>query len=230
MVDIQKSIHDFFNSRDNDFITCYNICSSTNDKVDKDYKCRVYNEFSLQHELGLYLRKNFKEENVIVLFEKNVKSFTGGEKFKNWEKYEIDIVIIDKKTDNKYAIELKFPINGQYPEQMFQFIKDIRFMEQVKEYINFNETYCLTLVNDSSFYSDTSEKNKKIETNNGKIYKYFRNNKNETIGTQEIYDPVQHSKQKGRYKISTKGKYNVEWKQIKNNRKLKYYLIKCKTN
>lgn len=40
-----------------------------------------------------------------------------------------------------YAIELKYPLNGQYPEQMFSFVKDIKFMEEMKE-LGFNEAYC----------------------------------------------------------------------------------------
>ena len=50
----------------------------------------------------------------------------------------------------KYAIELKYPVNGQYPEQMYSFIKDIVFMEQLKSK-GFNASYCLTMVNDKNF-------------------------------------------------------------------------------
>ena len=28
-------------------------------------------------------------------------------------------------------MELEYPVNGQYPEQMYSFIKDIAFMEQL---------------------------------------------------------------------------------------------------
>ena len=45
-------------------------------------------------------------------------------------KHEIDIVIYSEDMAEKYAIELKFPRNGQVPEQMYSFVKDICFMEQ----------------------------------------------------------------------------------------------------
>lgn len=44
--------------------------------------------------------------------------------------------------DEIYAIELKYPKNGQYPEQMYSFIKDIKFMQQVKEKKAFCENIC----------------------------------------------------------------------------------------
>ncbi len=85
----------------------------------------VYNEFSLQHELGIFLRA--KLMGYKVQFERNTKFFgiTGT------VKHEIDIVVYNDK--EKHAIELKYPLNGQYPEQMFSFVKDIKFMEELKE-------------------------------------------------------------------------------------------------
>lgn len=49
-------------------------------------------------------------------------------------KLEIDIVVNKGRIMGpKYAVELKFPGNGQHPEQMFSFAKDIMFMEQLKK-------------------------------------------------------------------------------------------------
>lgn len=36
----------------------------------------VYNEFSLQHELGIFLREKLKKEHFKVEFERNVKFFS----------------------------------------------------------------------------------------------------------------------------------------------------------
>ena len=78
----------------------------------------IYNEFSLQHELGIFLRE--KLSNIYkVEFERNVNFFLGKENSKKLIKKEIDIVVYDKERDEKIAIELKYPLNGQYPEQMF---------------------------------------------------------------------------------------------------------------
>ncbi|MBR3425033.1 MAG: hypothetical protein IKG79_03185, partial [Neisseriaceae bacterium] len=65
----------------------------------------------------------------------------------------------------KYAIELKFPRNGQHPEQMYSFVKDIKFMEELQDKENLKElcfinTYVLTLVDDKLFYSKPNKDNK----------------------------------------------------------------------
>lgn len=41
-------------------------------------------------------------------------------------------MIFNHDKTEKYAIEIKFPTNGQYPEQMFIFCKDIKFLEELK--------------------------------------------------------------------------------------------------
>jgi hypothetical protein len=87
----------------------------------------VYNEFSLQHELGVFLRGKLEQRN--VQFERNVSFFFSGSTF---VKKEIDIAIFSPdKSILDCAIELKFPRNGQYPEQMFSFCRDILFAEQL---------------------------------------------------------------------------------------------------
>ena len=137
----------------------------------------IYNEISLQLELGLFLRAALAGSSFKVQFERNINSFvpisrpSGG-----FVKKEIDIVIFDGKTPQKskerYAIELKFPVNGQYPEQMFAFITDMQFMEEVKNHANFNETYCITLVEDSKFHTGASR-----QCDRTGIYQYFRGDK-----------------------------------------------------
>ena len=201
-------------------------CRTKNCNCKKEkYRCKIYNEFSLQHELGLYLRDKY--ENFIILFEKNVKDMEIENKSEDWVKYEIDIVIIDKKNySNKYAIELKFPKNGQYPEQMFQFIKDIKFMEQVKEKLKFEKTYCLTLVNNPSFYSSKSLSGRDIKEDG--FYKYFRNEGNEnTPLSGKIKDPVKHKNQEEPNTIMLKRKYIIEWNKLaeKSSSEIRYYLI-----
>ena len=108
----------------------------------EDNQIEIYNEFSLQHELGIFLREQLP--NYKVQFERNTKYFG----IKGTIKHEIDIVAYNDK--EKYAVELKYPVNGQYPEQMYSFIKDILFMEQLKD-DGFDATYSLTVVNDKNF-------------------------------------------------------------------------------
>ena len=118
----------------------------------------VYNEFSLQHELGIYLRQCLPSYN--VQFERNAKFF--GIKKGETIKHEIDIVIFNDS--ERYAIELKYPLNGQYPELMYAFVKDIKFMEDLNKF-GFKKTYCLILVEDKNYYLGKNKKG---------IYAHFR--------------------------------------------------------
>ena len=97
------------------------------------------NEFSLQHEIGIFLRQHL--QNHKVQFERNTKFFN----ISGTIKKEIDIVVYNET--ERFAIELKYPLNGQYPEQMYSFVKDIKFMEEVKEK-GFTQTYVVALVKD----------------------------------------------------------------------------------
>ncbi|RUS50439.1 hypothetical protein QI30_19185, partial [Kurthia sp. 3B1D] len=83
----------------------------------KIQQIEIYNEFSLQHELGVYLR-NHLDSTFKIQFERNIRFFGIQEKL---IKKELDIAIYNSQTNEKYAIELKFPKNGQHPESMFSF-------------------------------------------------------------------------------------------------------------
>ena len=109
------------------------------EKINTEY---IYNEFSLQFELGIFLRNN----GFNVYFEKNVMAEFGKEYSKDFIKKEMDLYVIGKDNE-KYAIELKYPTNGAYPKRMFQFLADIQFMESVKKKYSFTKTFCLALIN-----------------------------------------------------------------------------------
>ena len=158
----------------------------------------VYNEFSLQHELGIFLRT--KLTGYKAQFERNTKFFG----ISGTVKHEIDIVIYCDY--EKQAIELKYPLNGQYPEQMFSFIKDIKFMEELKE-SGFNSTYCVTLVQDKNFYSGQKQDG---------VYAYFR-------GHELIHGEIIKPTGKKDEAVCVKGKYNIEWKSCKD---MRYFIIK----
>lgn len=90
----------------------------------------IYNEVSLQLELGAYLRLKVPS-HVKVQFERPVAFFEL--KQLPYVKKEIDIAIFSRENKSKIAVELKFPRNGQYPEQMFKACQDIAFLEQLVE-------------------------------------------------------------------------------------------------
>ncbi len=156
----------------------------------------VYNEFSLQHELGIFLRENIRGYK--IQFERNTRFFG----ISGTVKHEIDIAVFNE--NEKLAIELKYPLNGQYPEQMFAFVKDIKFMEELKEW-GFDRTYCLTLVQDKAFYSGDKQDG---------IYSYFR-------GYVPIHGFVVKPTGRKDEQIEINGSYPIEW--IKTAR-MTYYL------
>lgn len=166
----------------------------------------IYNEFSLQHELGIYLRKRLPDYK--VQFERNVSFFSNSDT-KEFVKKEIDIVIYNFDKSEKYAIELKYPKNGQYPETMFSFIKDIRFMEQVKTNLGFTNTFVLSLVEDKNFYEGNCP---------SQIYSYFRPKEKATI-TGTIIKPTGKKDEV----LNISGKYIVDWVSLEE--KKKYYLL-----
>ena len=174
------------------------------------HKIELYNEFSFQHELGIFLRE--KHRRYSVQFERNVSHFN----IKDTIKKEIDIVIYDKEKENtenteRYAIELKYPRHGQYPERMFKFVQDIKFMEQLKEQ-GFKQTCVVALVEQKSFYTGKS---------NDGIYEYFRGGK-QINGVFEKPTGFE----KGLIRIDIKGKYDVSWESLNDNRK--YYCMEIK--
>lgn len=158
----------------------------------------IYNEFSFQHEMGIFLRDKCKGYK--VQFERNARFFN----IQRTIKHEIDIVVYNDV--ERYAIELKYPLNGQYPEQMFSFIKDVRFMEEVKA-AGFDHTYALTLVEDERFYSGIKQDG---------IYAFFR-------GDKKIHGIVEKPTGSKREEINIDGTYKVEWRHCGSG---KFYLIK----
>lgn len=150
----------------------------------------IYNEFSLQHELGIFLRTELPR--YVVQFERNVEHFALSKA--DFTKRELDVAVFSKdRTELKYAIELKYPRNGQHPEQMFSFCKDIAFIEELKS-AGFDRTALLIFVDDHLFYSGTGEG----------IYGYFRDGKpitgciNKPTGAKDEH-------------VTIKGSYVVSW-------------------
>lgn len=162
----------------------------------------IYNEASIQYELAIFLKKEL--QNFKINLERNISYF---KIFENLVKKEIDVSIFDDGFNNKIAVEIKYPTNGQYPEQMFQFCKDIKFLEQLKEY-GFQNNIFLVIVNDKNFWQSQPDE--------GIIYQYFRGGKilngviTKPTGTKDIT-----------YKIE--GYYKVEWQQL--SKLMKYWIL-----
>lgn len=162
----------------------------------------IYNEFSFQHELGIFLRGKLPEYR--VQFERNVSHFFGASR--SFTKREIDIAVFstDRK-DLRLVLELKCPRNGQVPEQMFSFCKDIAFVEELVE-SGFHSGALLVLADDAYFYSGAS---------NG-IYGFFR-------AGRPLQGLVRKPTGAKDDEVTIRGEYRIDWKSVRGN--LKYALV-----
>ena len=168
-----------------------------------DGQIEIYNEFSLQHELGILLRCSLNAD-LKVQFERPV-SFFGLPK-SGFEKTEIDIVVFTPDQSVRYAIELKYPRRGQYPEQMFKACQDIRFLEQLSS-SGFTGGFFVMVVDDHLFYEG--------ETRTG-IYRYFR-------GRTPLCGVIQKPTGKRDKSFEIEGCYTIQWRHIKES--LKYCVV-----
>lgn len=153
----------------------------------------IYNEFSLQHEFGLFLRN--AQRDSMVQFERNVSFFfnTVG----HFLKKEIDLAVFSQdKRQLHYAIEFKFPRNGQVPEQMYKFCRDIAFLEQLKQ-AGFRNVYFIAFADDHLFYEGDAEG----------IYGFFRANV-------PLTGVVQKPTGARNENVTINGHYQMQWEPV----------------
>ena len=168
-----------------------------------DGSIEVYNEASVQLELAIFLRSILPVEYKIQL-ERNIDSF--GLTKKSFLKKEMDIVVVSSVHNERYCIEIAFPRNGQYPEQMFKICKDIRFLEELVQ-AGFSRSYCLVLADDHLFYSSKGDDG---------IYKLFRKDK-------QIHGLIRKPTGRKDEIIQLRGSYGLEWKVARGA--LRYFIV-----
>ena len=165
----------------------------------------IYNEFSLQHELGIYLRSELPGKK--IQFERNVSFFDLGKT--KFVKKEIDIVVYSDKNAPDIAVELKYPRNGQHPVQMLKFCQDVQFAEELKA-AKFKETYAVIFTEDHLFYSGKSHG----------IYAYFRGGKPLSGAIAKQTEPNE-----GKIEARIAGSYSITWHPVKHE--MKYTFIRA---
>ena len=153
----------------------------------------IYNEFSLQHELGIFLR-NRSPKFCKVQFERNVSYFRMDETVTL--KREIDISVFFNPQNPIAALELKYPRNGQYPEQMFSFCKDIAFLESLVA-SGFQRAIFVVFADDKLFYQGQG----------GGVYEFFR------LG-RELHGAITKPTGKKNVKVEIRGTYKIHWKPV----------------
>lgn len=167
-------------------------------------RVEIYNEFSLQHELSIFLRNQLVDAK--VQFERPYDYFDIPCPCDGFIKKEIDISCFHTSTELFFALELKFPRAGQYPEQMFKACQDIFFLEQLVA-TGFRNGYFIMVVDDPLFYRGYRMDG---------IYAYFRA---AVPITGDIYGPTGDTARK----ITIAQRYSVQWLNIVGS--LRYFVI-----
>jgi hypothetical protein len=152
----------------------------------------------------MQLAKIFDED--IIFPERNIEYY--GLTPKKFSKKEADI-IIEQKNNFNIVFELKIPMNGQVPEQMFKFVEDIKFLEELKSTGIFSKCYFIAVTNNSNFWQGNID--------NG-IYSFFRNS---NVLKGKVFKPTGAGKNTVFHQIN--GEYKVKWKTLENN--FRYFVI-----
>lgn len=167
-------------------------------------KIEIYNEFSLQFELGIYLRSVI-DARYKIEFERPVSFF--GLSVPSFVKKEIDLALYTPDQRERYAIELKYPRQKAYPKRMNQFCEDICFAEQLVA-AGFNGGLFVAVVDDARFYSGKAPQ--------GTVYRHFR----DTVPVHGMYS-YRHRRQTWSFEIQ--GSYAVKWLDV--TQTMKYALV-----
>ncbi len=183
-------------------MNCKNIILEFINKITNN-KIEIYNEASVQYELAIFLREKFPTFEIQL--ERNVSFFDLDKK--DFIKKEMDIVIFNKNKNEKTTVEIKFPRNGQYPEQMFSFCKDIKFLEQLHSN-GFTNNIFLAFTNDHNFWNDVGKEDT--------IYEMFRKRK-------KIEGIIRKPTGKKDEVIDLNGIYDIKWNPV--NSELRYFGI-----
>ncbi|MEM3844668.1 MAG: hypothetical protein QXU98_03060 [Candidatus Parvarchaeota archaeon] len=168
----------------------------------------ICNEAELQFELALFIKENLRGSRIYL--ERSCEKFNIKDRL---IKKEIDLVV--QRDDGSFsAIELKYPKNGRVPETMYDFIKDIKFLEQLSESKNFKRNFFLAITGDKGFWKGESNR----------IYAYFRGGEN-LPSNKPIYKPT--GPEKGSESISLNAQYSISWELIpSSNPEMKFLLIR----
>ena len=154
-INLYNLIKDFINGTYEIYPNDYSVATSFKAK-EKIHKY-IYNEFSLQHELGSFLREILKKYNYKIKFEANLKKDYNVDSCKS----ECDILILNQDGKPEYAIELKYLTDDcAEPRRMFQCIEDMIFMKDaVNQNKSFIKTFCVVITENSRFYKGTANRN-----------------------------------------------------------------------
>jgi len=169
----------------------------------------IYNEFSLQHEFGVFLRTKMSDGAVKIQFERPAAFFGMRNKL---TKKEIDLACYRSPDKPLAAVEFKFPRAGQVPIQMFKFCQDVAFLEElvIKEQC-FNFGCAVIAADDGDFYRGSRHQP-------GAIYSIFRDGV-------PLRGTIEKSTGKEEPPITLLREYRVQWQDVGAASSLRYAMV-----
>jgi hypothetical protein len=123
----------------------------------------LYNEASFQNDLAFHLKKKLENlgDYVIVIERSITNDIT---EYKLLGKRFVDITIINKETNKKTYIEIKFPKGKKYETRTNNFMLDISFLEKISAFETTENCVCIFLSNQLK-YKELINESLKIENN-----------------------------------------------------------------
>lgn len=166
----------------------------------------IYNEFSLQHEFGIWLRSHAHHPKIKIQFERTVRFFGIDGKL---TKKEIDLACFEPPLVPIMVMEFKFPRAGQVPIQMFKFCQDVAFVEElVLKERRFQFGCALIAADDADFYRGSRHQP-------GTIYASFRDGV-------PIKGTIEKSTGPEEPPVLLLGEYRIEWRPVPGLPKLQF--------
>lgn len=172
----------------------------------------LYSEFGLQHELAIFLRSNFEDLTVRLEYPTS-RIFNP---LPELVKKEIDLYVTNRQGE-KFIIEIKMPKNDSgIPNQMYEAVRDIKFLEQMKNN-HINGCFAILMTSHSSFWQAPQA--------NAGIYQFFNG---EQINIQSLWQTNMPNFLHKKGEVRLHRNYSATWNNYLDvhNINWKYYVLK----
>ena len=158
-------------------------------------RIELYCEFALQHEFAIFLKKNFQDLTVRLEYPTS-RIFNP---LPQLLKKEIDLYVTNQK-EEKFVIQIKMPKNDSgIANQMYEAVRDIKFLEQMK-HNHMNGCFAILMTSNSSF--------RQAPEANAGIYQLFNGEQINIQSLRQIEMPtILHNKEDVRLSRN----YNTLW-------------------
>lgn len=171
----------------------------------------LYSEFGLQHELAIFLRSNFEDLTVRLEYPTS-RIFNP---LPELVKKEIDLYVTNRQGE-KFIIEIKMPKNDSgIPNQMYEAVRDIKFLEQMKNN-HINGCFAILMTSHSSFWQAPQA--------NAGIYQFFNG---EQINIQSLWQTNMPNFLHKKGEVRLHRNYSATWNNYLDvhNINWKYYVL-----